>query len=441
MNFFNTKLFMKMKNLLSILLVMIVIISLVGCNDESKDEQGPAYDPSKPVKLTDFFPNSGRFQEKILLNGENFGTDPSIIKVYFNSKLAPVIGSTGTRMYIQAPRLPGDTCTISVVIGNDSIFYDEKFLYESSVTVTTIAGNGNSGFQDGDLSQSELVPQWLCVDKDDNIFVSNVTGWGFFHILRIDEEENELVIVGRDIIAGILAANPITGVISGSSESVLGGFYTLDPANYWAPKLFVARWTNPSETPSTPFNPGNVINPIDGNIYTHFANEGVMKINSETWEAERILDIGGGVNGMTFRANEPNILYMIFRGTSQYLPNRIVRFDVNDPENTFEVVNNISAAGHRDGALENAQFNDVRMIAGDFEGNIYMADYGNHCIRRLTPDNMVETVLGTPGTPGWRDGNKDEALFRGPTGIGVTSDGTVYVAEQDNRRVRKLTIN
>lgn len=81
------------------------------------------------------------------------------------------------------------------------------------------------------------------------------------------------------------------------------------------------------------------------------------------------------------------------------------------------------------------------MIISDQDGNIYMADCNNHCIRRLTTENMVETVLGIPGTPGWKDGGKEEALFNMPIGIAVKSDGTVYVADWGNCRLRKLTIN
>jgi hypothetical protein len=46
-----------------------------------------------------------------------------------------------------------------------------------------------------------------------------------------------------------------------------------------------------------------------------------------------------------------------------------------------------------------------------------------------------------PGTAGWKDGTKDEALFNHPRGIGIGKDGSVYVADYGNSRVRKLSIN
>jgi hypothetical protein len=54
---------------------------------------------------------------------------------------------------------------------------------------------------------------------------------------------------------------------------------------------------------------------------------------------------------------------------------------------------------------------------------------------------MVETVLGMPGSPGWKDGTKEEALFREPYGIGINQDGDVYVGDWGNGRLRKLSIN
>lgn len=435
---------MKKSYIIKFIVILSAIATFFACNGGAGEVTGPAYDPSKPIKLATFYPDSGKYREKVLLTGENFGTDPSIIKVYFNSKQAPVIGSTGTRMYVQTPRLPGDTCNISVVIGTDSVVYTHKFLYESSVTVTTIAGNGRDGYVDGPLSQTELKPRFLTLDGDDNIFVASISppdkGGGGYYVARIDEKANEMVTLASNFISGVLAVNPITGVVSGTTESRRGGFITLDPRNFWAPKMHTSKWKNPDEVPSNSWNPGNVVNPNDGMIYTHFYNNGVMRIDPRTWEAERILEVAGTVNGMMFRPGEPDILYMAFRSTSSYLPNVLVKFNVNQPDDTFERLN-IGAAGHRDGPLGQARFNDPRMMVADFEGNAYIVDAKNHCIRRITPDNMVETVLGIPGVAGWKDGNKSEALFNFPSGIGVGKDGTVYVADELNFRIRKLSIN
>jgi hypothetical protein len=53
---------------------------------------------------------------------------------------------------------------------------------------------------------------------------------------------------------------------------------------------------------------------------------------------------------------------------------------------------------------------------------------------------MVETVLGIPGVSGMQDGGKEEAKFSQPTAVGIGMDGTVYIADRANRRIRKLSI-
>ncbi|MDR0543417.1 MAG: IPT/TIG domain-containing protein, partial [Dysgonamonadaceae bacterium] len=70
----------------------------ICCDD--KDSNKPAeYNPGKPVVLTSFYPEEGKISEKVLLDGENFGSDVSKIKVYFNRKQAAVVGSNGKRLY------------------------------------------------------------------------------------------------------------------------------------------------------------------------------------------------------------------------------------------------------------------------------------------------------------------------------------------------------
>ncbi len=144
---------------------------------------------------------------------------------------------------------------------------------------------------------------------------------------------------------------------------------------------------------------------------------------------------------MTFRPEEPNMLYIVLRSNAGVNANSVCRLDVTDPEGTFMRLSGSTAAGFRNGPIDVAQFNDPRMAFSDADGNIYVADAGNHCIRRITPQNMVETVLGMPGTPGWKDGGKDEALFNTPLGLGIAADGAVYVADWGNGRLRKIAIN
>lgn len=424
---------------------VLFIALFISCGEsDGPNNTGTEYDPNKPVQLTTFYPDSGRYLEQVMLEGSNFGNDPEQIRVWFNNKKAAVIGSTGTRMYVLAPRLPGDTCVISVAIGNDSIAYDKTFRYFSSVTVNTIAGNGNhDDYQDGDLTQSILQPRYICVDAEDNIFVmTRNNSDANMHVTRIDEETNELITIARDVIANAPAADPETGVISFPTETTLGSFFTLDPKELWAPRFREMKWPPSGDRPDAGWKHSMVVNPGDGYIYTRYYHGHIVRIDPRTYEVETIFKTEQGDSyGLTFNPLKPNILYISFWGNSGVNANSICSIDVTDPENTFRKLSGSTSGGHRDGPLEVAQFRNPCQIYCDTDGNIYIADTDNHCIRRITPEDMVETVLGMPGTAGWKDGGKEDALFNNPRGLGISMDGSIYVADFGNARVRKLSIN
>jgi streptogramin lyase len=438
--------------------ILFCMIALAGifysCNDKSEGKDPSyAYDPSRPTSLLSFYPDSGRFQEKVMLIGENLPTNIEDVKVYFNRSPAAVIGSTGQRMYVQAPRLPGDTCTISIVVANkDSLIYPDPFYYFASVTVTTIAGNGNAGigsdYRDGDLANCQFAPRYICVDKDDNIFIAtrDVSDADTKNICRIDEKNNELITVAKGVVANIPAADPQTGVVTLATETTVGSYYSLDPREMWAPRIREARWPEGVPRPANGWKHCMVVNPDDGYIYTRYYYGQVVKINPQTFDIDMVATTPQGDSyGMTFNPLYPGILFIsMWSNGGEGYANSIFSMDINDPDpaSTLKrLTAPIASGGHRDGPIDLAQFRNPSQIFCDNDGNMYVADSDNHCIRRITPEMMVETVLGMPGTAGWKDGGREEALFRNPRGIGIAQDGTVYVADNGNNRVRKLSIN
>lgn len=445
-----------MKNAsVKLFLILFSIMCLISCGDSDDGPKSIPYDPSQPTELLTFFPDSGKYLEKVILMGKNFGNDPKQIKVYFNQRKAPVIGSDGEAMYVLAPRLPAvgsmdGPCNISVVVGGDSLTYPGTFEYKSAVSVTTIAGNGEIDpvyYKVGPINEAVIQPRFICIDKDDNLFVvqrapNNQAPYG---LLRIDQEVGEISELSQ-AQGNVPAADPVTGVISQATETALGSFMTFDPREFWGPRFRNATFPASSAIPVPPngWKHAMVVNPADGYIYTRYYNAGeIVKINPVTYEAEIIATTGQGDSfGLTFVPQEPNILYIAFSTGNANFQHGIVSLDVTDPENTIKLLSSTNrAGGHRDGRLDQARFNNPSQIFSDADGNIYIADRDNHCIRRITPEKMVETTLGIPGVSGWKDGAKEEALFNQPTGLGISSDGSVYVADWQNARVRKLSIN
>ncbi len=83
-----------------------------------------------------------------------------------------------------------------------------------------------------------------------------------------------------------------------------------------------------------------------------------------------------------------------------------------------------------------ARFYSPHGVAADSAGNVYVADYGNHLIRKITPAGVVTTLAGLAGSPGSNDGTGDNVRFRVPSGIAVDQAGVLYVADANNHTIR-----
>ena len=97
------------------------------------------------------------------------------------------------------------------------------------------------------------------------------------------------------------------------------------------------------------------------------------------------------------------------------------------------------SAGATDGPREQAQFNLPYGLAVDRSGIIYVADTLNHAIRKITPDGMVTTLAGMAGALGSDDGLGSLARFTAPYGVAADGGGNVYVADYFNNLIRKIT--
>ncbi len=96
-------------------------------------------------------------------------------------------------------------------------------------------------------------------------------------------------------------------------------------------------------------------------------------------------------------------------------------------------------SGSLDGFGDNAEFNNPSAVAVDVIGNVYVADSGNHTIRKISPSRVVTTLAGRAGHAGYADGVGDAARFWNPQGIAVDAAGTIYVADTGNNVIRKIT--
>jgi len=95
-------------------------------------------------------------------------------------------------------------------------------------------------------------------------------------------------------------------------------------------------------------------------------------------------------------------------------------------------------SGSLDGTVNVARFNGPGSIALDTVGNLFVTD-SSSTIRKITPGGMVTTFAGSPGLYGSQDGTGNVARFRGLGGISLDRANNLYVADLDNKTVRKIT--
>ncbi len=98
-------------------------------------------------------------------------------------------------------------------------------------------------------------------------------------------------------------------------------------------------------------------------------------------------------------------------------------------------------AGSNDGPGILARFNNPGGLVVDTNGNIFVTDFGNFTVRKITPDGTVTTVAGVPGVAGVTDGDGASARFAGPSGVALDSLGSIYVADYTSIRVSFRYVN
>jgi PKD repeat protein len=100
----------------------------------------------------------------------------------------------------------------------------------------------------------------------------------------------------------------------------------------------------------------------------------------------------------------------------------------------------VGIAGFLNGADSVARFSLPTGLACDMSGNVYVADYINNVIRKITPSGIATTYAGT-GTSGYQDGLASSSMFVNPTGVFFDTNGDLFVCDKGNQKLRRVSLN
>jgi len=265
--------------------------------------------------------------------------------------------------------------------------------------VTTLAGSLNPGSANGTGSSASFnYPTGVAVDDSGNVYVADY---------------------GNNMIRKITAAGMVTTLAGSGSQGSFNGI--ANTATFYAPaglavddsgNVYVADQGN------------NLIRKISTNgIVTTVAGSGAI----------------GSVNGIGTAAafNQPASV-ALDAGRNIYVADRnnnLIR--KISPSGIVTTLAGSGNTGSATGTGTDASFYYPTGIAVDASGNIYVADYANCMIRKVTSFGLTITLAGS-GVPGAINGYYINAQFNGPTGVAVDSYGNVYVADQGNNLIRKI---
>jgi sugar lactone lactonase YvrE len=185
---------------------------------------------------------------------------------------------------------------------------------------------------------------------------------------------------------------------------------------------------------------------IDGQGRVYIADTGNHKIRKLTWDGSRwevVTVAGSGVAGYldalgaSARFSSPAAVAVDSQG------NIYVADTGNHRIRKIDLLGNVttvagSGEGYADGPGGTAKFSEPRGIAIGKDGKIYVVDQNNHGVRVIDANGNVGTLAGN-GEPGYIDGVGGSARFKRPSGIAVDGQGNIYVADSSNNRIRKIT--
>lgn len=270
----------------------------------------------------------------------------------------------------------------------------------SSGQVTTLAGSGNAAFADGTgTAASFSSPEGLAVDTQGNVYVADFNN---HRIRKIDPNGVTTTLAGNGS-GSYLDGTSTAAVFNCPSDIAVGSnglLYIADRGNNRIRKMT-----------------------SDGVVTTVAGNGGTGLVNGSGTSAQLWLPWGIDID------NQGNLFVADYGNTC-------VRKITSAGDVSTYAGDGIY--GFNDGPASTAEFRKPVDVAVDTQGNVFVADFHNYGIRRISPSGQVTRIVGYGTTGGFADGTATASRFAGPHGVVVDAMGNLYVADREGQRIRKI---
>lgn len=465
----NRKVNFKKRYLSGIALVMGLIF-ISSCNDGDKGYK--EYDPSLPVVIDEIYPDSGGYFDEVILRGENLGSDPKRLRVFFNQKEAIVVGASGDRALIHVPKLPGEECKIGMLFdGNttDTVFCNQSFKYQKNYQLQYVCGqvgSTNVAFVEGSFQTTEFGKSMynLTVDPEGVIYLNHRAQNAEGSLVYIDENEyiTKFIAYG-DANAGEPAApwyDEVTQKVYFTGMR-RGYFWEVDPYDSYAVVLrqLVAPNTEYQAKGYRPYKNGDLmwcysfVRAKDAKgeewIYCRAYDGTLFRCKFE----DRVYDVvgvcpSGAVDNFICGDPEDNTKIYCSLKQKNIVTCLDLSKDISDPG--FEtVVCGVGGMGGSVGDFQDGHSSIAKMsypeqilLTRDPETSekiMYICDSKNCCVRQFNLEtNMMTTVAGIGKQKGFSTGSPKESKLNWPAGICLSPNGDIYIADAGNRVIMKL---